>query len=840
MYRRQSAVTPGSIAATSVRRQSRQFRQSRQVLAPHAMATALALAMAAWSIPAMAQVAAPTAKPTASAAAQHRFSLPAGPLAQSLNTLAQQAGVQILYAAELASGKQAAALEGSHSVADALARLLAGTGLKAAQRDSRTWSVVAVANTSEQAGALPTVSVVGAVDSTTDGSHSYTTGVTSTATGMNLSIRETPQSISVVTRQRIEDQALNSMTDVLNQVPGITMSQDGQRYNVYARGSAVNTYQIDGVTTTQDNQSRTMPATLLDMALYDHVEVVRGATGLMTGAGEPGGVINLIRKKPTREFQAYVQASAGSWDTYRTEADLSGALNEAGSVRGRVVAAKQSGNSFIDHYQLDKDIFYGVVEADLGSTTLLRLSMDYQKFKPQGGTGVPLLYTNGVPTSFSRSTTAAAEWNTDTLETTNYTAALEQKLGQEWKLKMSANYMDVDRHILGGNYNSSAGRAFINQATGATTMQVYRATAHQVQRGVDLNLNGPFTLFGRRHEFIAGFNYIDFDNQHRAYDITTPTVNFYTWNGVLAQPSGANVLNQVYNVTSRQSGGFAATRLNLADGLNLFMGSRLSNYDYSYYLQAPATNYLLRYTMRERNRLTPYAGLTYDLSQQQTLYGSYADIFQPQSSQDRYGQPLAPVVGKNFELGWKGEFANGRVNANTALYRIKRDNVAVLDTGYTVPGSTSSAYRSVNGAITEGIDLELSGELARGWNVQTSFSHSTTKDASGARTLTYMPSNTVRLWSTYNLPGEWSRLTVGGGLSWNSDTSLYFSTYNATVRQDAYTVVNLMARYRFDRHWVATLNLNNLFDKTYYSGMAGSYGHYGDPRNAMLTLRYDF
>lgn len=120
------------------------------------------------------------------------------------------------------------------------------------------------------------------------------------------------------------------------------------------------------------------------------------------------------------------------------------------------------------------------------------------------------------------------------------------------------------------------------------------------------------------------------------------------------------------------------------------------------------------------------------------------------------------------------------------------------------------------------------------------FSHSKTKDAQGEQLLTVLPVNTLRLWTTYRLPGQWSALTVGGGVNWNSKTSLRFSRYNSTVEQDSYAVVNLMARYQFNKKFAATLNVNNLFDKTYYQGMGGSYGHYGAPRSAFLNLRYDF
>lgn len=796
------------------------------------LALAIALAISATSLHAQNTAA---AKPGAAV----QFNITAKPLAEALSDWALQTRTQLIMRPELVRGKTAAAIHATLAPREALNRLLAGSGLTARMEGEAV--VIVDATAAAPVSTLPAVTATASADSgLTDKSGSYTTGATSTAMKMNLAIRETPQTISVITRQRIEDQGINTMTDVLNQVPGVTMSQDGQRYNIYSRGSAINTYQFDGVSTAQENQTRHMPNTFLDMALYDHIEVVRGATGLMIGAGEPGGIVNLIRKKPTKAFQAHVQASAGSWDTYRGEADIAGALNDSGTVRGRAVAVKQSGNSFIDRYQLDKEIAYAVVEADLSDSTLLRFSVDYQKFKPHGATGVPLIYDNGVATSFPRSTSPAASWNSDAMDTYNYTATLEQKLANNWKLRVATNYMDGDRDVLIGSYSSSSGRSYINQSTGLAEISTGRAHSHQIQKGVDINLQGPFSLLGRKHELVAGFNYSNYDSRYTATDGKSVVLDLAHWNGDLALPTNTGVTGSVFNVASQQRGAYVATRLNMADGLNLFLGSRVSDYDYDYLFTLAATNYRQVYTMHERHKVTPYGALTYDLTPQQTLYASYSDIFKPQSSRDRNGQVLDPVVGKNYEMGWKGEYFGGLLNATAAVFRIDRDNLAADDTGYTVPGTTDTAARAIKGAQTKGVDLEMSGELAPGWNVQTSYSHATTRDDKGARTLLHMAATTVRLWSTYTPQGDWNRLTVGGGASWNSDSSLAFTRYNAVIQQPSYTTAGLMARYRFSKQLVATLNVNNLFDKRYYAGMTGSFGHFGDPRNAVLTVRYDF
>ncbi|RSE78981.1 TonB-dependent siderophore receptor [Achromobacter denitrificans] len=801
---------------------------------------ALSLHMAVTGLIGGAMVWAPVAR--AQAADVRDYAIPAGPLTAALNQLAADAGVFLTAPGTLTQGKATAGLQGRYNVQAAFQTLLMGSGLQALRQGDGAYTLRPASTDASAATILEPVAVFGNFDApVSEGTGSYTVPVSSTATKMNLSIKETPQSISVITRQQIEDQQLNSMTDVLNQTPGITMSQDGgERFNIYSRGSAMDTYQLDGVTTTQVNQSRTMPSTLLDMALYDRVEVVRGATGLMTGAGSPSGTVNLIRKRPTHEFQAYAQVGVGSWDMYRAEADISGPLISNGKLRGRLVAAKQDNHTFMDAYTQDKDVLYGVVEADLTDSTLLRFGIDHQQYKATGAPGVPLIFTNGQQTHFTRATSSGARWMYDEFKTTNYTVNFEQALARDWQFKVAANYMDVGRSNLNGSYRVGSGRSFLDQATGNAGMLAYRAGATQSQTGVDVTIQGPFELGGRTHEFIAGFNFQDYENKHKGWDVGVSTVDFYTWGNNMARPGDTGAVGEIFNVKSRQSGSYAAFRLNPISDVHLILGARRSDYNYDYYYESPTDNFLQTYNMRARGEITPYAGIVYDLTPEQSVYASYTDIFQPQSSQDRNGNVLDPIVGKNYEMGWKGEFLNRRLNTSVAIYRSQKDNVAELDAGYTVPGTDNSAYRAAKGARTTGIDLEVAGEILPGWNMHAGFSHAKSEDAQGSQLLTQLPVNTLRLWTTYRLGGAWNGLTVGGGVDWTSKTSLYFSRYDSTVQQDAYTVVNLMARYQFNKKLAATLNINNLFDKTYYQGIGGSYGHYGSPRYAAVTLRYDF
>jgi len=761
--------------------------------------------------------------------------IPAQSMNSALQALAKQTDTQLLYSPEDISGVRSAALKGRHDLQSSLRILLQGTGLRY-QIDGNTVTVTASSAAKDGQVELSATNVDGAgLGATTEGTGSYTTGVTSTATKMNLSIRETPQTISVISRQRIEDQQLNSITSVLNQTAGVTMSQDGgQRYNIYSRGSAIDTYQIDGVTTTQENQTRNMPSTLLDTAIYDHIEVVRGATGLMTGAGSPSGVVNLIRKRPTREFQAHLQQGFGSWDYYRSEADISGPLSENGEVRGRFVAAKQTNNSFRDWYSEDKEVLYGVLEADLDDATLLRFGIDYQKLKVKGSPGVPLLYTNGQQTNFSRSKTSGARWSFDNYDTTNYFVNLEHVFANDWQLKLAANYMDSERDEFFGSVLTATNRAFLDQATGVANFNRYRAITPQNQTGVDVTLQGPFELGGRSHQFITGYNYQNYNNHQDGYESSPTTANFYTWDNYLERPENKRgEIEDRFNIDIRQSGSYAAFRFNVMDDVNVILGARVSDYRYDYFY-----TWSDPYTMKKHGEVTPYAGITYDITPEQTIYASYTDIFKPQLSLDRSGKMLDPVIGTNYEVGWKGEFLGGRLNANAALYLIQRENLAIQDG--TVLDTEQTAYRAEKGE-TKGIDLEISGEILPNWNAQASYSYSRTENPDGDRLLTQLPMDSIRLWNTYRLSGDWDKLTVGGGVTWNSGISLYYPRpYYSKITQDDYTVVSLMARYQVTEHLTATMNLNNIFDEKYYSGIGGSVGHYGDPRNASLNLRYDF
>ena len=197
---------------------------------------------------------------------------------------------------------------------------------------------------------------------------SYIIKKSSSATKLNIDAQETPQTINVVTRQQMNDFNLNSTRKVLENTPGVTVSnQETERTTYMSRGFEISNILTDGVgfPLSNYNYNNTNP----DTYFYDRVEVIKGADALTNAFGDPSATIDNIRKRPTKEFQANAGISYGSWDTQRYEADVSGSLTKDGRVRGRIMGFEQTGDSYLDRYSSEKNGFAGILDADLTDTT---------------------------------------------------------------------------------------------------------------------------------------------------------------------------------------------------------------------------------------------------------------------------------------------------------------------------------------------------------------------------------------------------------------------------------------------------------------------------------------
>lgn len=820
-------------------------------LHPVAAALALLLAGAGACQPAHAQ--APAAAPQAAAQTAVRdWNLPAAALADTLARIAREGSRSISADPALLAGKQSQAIQGPLSVEEAARRALTGSGLTLARTPSGTMTVVtapAPAANAQETGAVGSASANGATlatvtvaaqapaRTTSEGSASYSAPATAAATGLALSLRETPQSISVVTRQQIEDQGYVTADDALASVTGVHgAAWDTKRTYYWSRGFSVDRVSYDGVVS-NDSSGGSYGDNAQDLAFYDRVEVVRGANGLLTGAGEPSATINYVRKRASsKTFQGNASVSAGSWSNLHGSVDLSTPLTEDGRVRGRVVALAQQTDSFRDYYQDKKGGLYGVVEADLTPSTRLSVGADYQRDKPTGTTwgGLPLLYTDGTRTDWSRSLNPGATWSYWNSTTRTVFADLEHRLDNGWQLKGNLTRRDVDyQSKLLYLYSDSLDRATGTMADDAA--YPWLGTAKRQQTTASLQANGPFTLLGREHELIMGFNGSRQRSQDDSLDPTTggiaPVGDFRQWDGSYPEPDWSSYNYTFTNPTrTRENAAYAAVRLSVADPLKVIVGGRYSDWS------STVDN-----TTRAHKKFTPYAGLVYDLDTSHSLYASYASIFSPQNRRTASGDYIDPATGKNYEIGLKGEYFNGRLNASAALFKTFKDNVATRDGDKRVAGTTEFAYTGTKGVESRGIEAEISGEPLPGWNLMAGITRTVTQEPDGSAFNAYLPSTLVKIGTAYRLPGAWRQLTVGGNMRWQNSTSSDVTVSSGTYRYDqsSFAVVGLMARYEFTPQLSLQLNINNVFDKKYWAYFETS-GTYGAPRNVLATMNYRF
>ena len=381
--------------------------------------------------------------PLAAAAEQasvQRFDLPSGALADQLNQLAAQAGIYLAGDAALTAGKTGPGLHGSYSVDQALQVVLAGSDLTVVQTGEGRYQLQPGAGGALQLGA---VSISGmAPGSTTEGTGLYTTYSSSSSTRLNLTQKETPQSVTVITRQRLDDQKLTNLTEVLEATPGITVLRVGvgaENDTYWSRGFQINNFEIDGVPT-----SARLDNTTQNTAMYDRVEVVRGATGLISGSGTPSATINLIRKRPTAEAQASITGEAGSWDRYGTGFDVSGPLNDSGNIRGRLVVDYKKQNSWVDRVNTDSQLVYGISEFDLSDATMLTVGFSYinNQVNDPLRTGFPMFYSNGNRTTFSRSANSAPDWAYNDRKQTNVFTSVEHQFDNGWSGKLEVSHTE--------------------------------------------------------------------------------------------------------------------------------------------------------------------------------------------------------------------------------------------------------------------------------------------------------------------------------------------------------------------------------------------------------------
>ncbi|PTQ61709.1 outer membrane receptor for ferric coprogen and ferric-rhodotorulic acid [Sphingomonas sp. PP-CE-3G-477] len=674
----------------------------------------------------------------------------------------------------------------------------------------------------------------------TEGSSDYTIPGQTTATRLNLTLRETPQSVSVVTRAQIEDFQLNDVNTLLATVPGVNV-QAGETDRVYfsARGFDIQTFQVDGIGVPFAFGIQTGS---IDTAFYDHIEVVRGAPGLLSSTGNPSAVVNFIRKRPTKDLQVRASGQYGSFDQYRGEADVSVPITKDGSVRARAVGAYQDGDSHLDRYGLRRWVGYGIVEADLGANTTVSAGYGHQDHKSRGAMwgAIPLTYSDGTPLNFSRSSNVAPDWSSWNVIDRQIFGDITHRFGNGWIARASAIRRATDEkntlfYVYGNPLRNDADGIGIDPATGLQTgIQSYPGKFRATTRNLTMEayIAGPVTFLGREHEINIGVNrsaqeYI----QQSSYDNSTigtylPYPDLFAGNFPLPNfPTefSSDPISSQNTHTTRETA-YGLIRFNPGDAVKVMFGGNVTHAKSTGFSYGTNTDF-------DATRFLPFAGATVDITRNLSLYGSYATIFNPQNQLlDLNRRIIDPIEGENLELGIKGDWFAGRLNATVAVFKTRQDNTAEA-AGIVVENNVTRTYYVGIDAQSEGIELDVGGQIAPGLQMTGGYTVMRIEDPEGNPVRRYVARNTGRLNLSYTLP-MLPALKVGASAQYQSR----IISPSGLGRQGNYALLDLLAAYSITPNISAAVNVRNVTNTKYLTATNFDGGYYGAPRSVMGTI----
>lgn len=727
-----------------------------------------------------------------------------------------------------------------------MALALAGTltsGFAAAQEAAPDDGGDVVLDTIEVTGAA-----TGLAAGTTEGTGFYNAPATNTATKFALTPRETPQTVTVVTDQVVRDFALTDMRDVLETAPFISVFTERTpgTFVATARGSEDLAIQFDGIPGPDVLGDRA--AFPIDTAFIDRTEIIFGAQGLLGGFGGLAGTLNMVRKMPTTERFYGGEAMVDERGSYRLVGDVSGPLNTSGRLRGRLIGVLDDYDSFVDEAWTKRQSAYGVLEADVADGTTLALGGWVTDSDQANGSayGLPTMI-DGSFVDLPRSTNLGADWSRDRRNAQVAFLKLDQDLPGSWELRGALNYAHSKSRLT----EAIAQGPFMPGTNYEYAVQGQKEGWGNTIWSLDAYAAGTARLFGRTHELMVGVNGLHNDGDSQGGLTTVSTPNPFGYGGIIQmsnafthdptgvpQPGDDEWSMWYWESTVKQYGGYVGGRFSINDPTHLILGARAGRWEYE---DAGGSS--------DYDAVIPYAALTYDFSAWGTVYAAYSRVYDPVNwAVGPDLKPIDPREGHNYEVGAKGSFFDGRLDASVALYRLDQKNIPVEDVEGGFDCFGWYCYKPSGEVNTTGVDIGVSGRITENWNILAGYSYSSAEEEDGGVPFNSLyPEQTAKLSTTYDLPGD--RWTIGGQIRWQSETYAdgdYAVSDTESVpyhiEQPAYTLVDLMAKYRINDGVHVVLNVDNVFDKTYYDGISYvRHGNtYGAPRTASLTLRAAF
>jgi iron complex outermembrane recepter protein len=633
----------------------------------------------------------------------------------------------------------------------------------------------------------------------------YVVDNATTATRTNTPIRDVPQSITVIPQQVIGDQQVTQISDALRNVSGVSsrfssLRPDGDAAII--RGfESFGYFFTDGIRNLGGGG-----AFQQELANVERIEVLRGPASVLYGQGEPGGLINLVTELPTSEPFYEVEGTIGNYDFYRPSIDLSGPLNDEGTIGYRLNAQYQNSGTFVDFVDVERIFVAPVLSVELGRDTALVLEGSYLRDARNIYPGLPAVGTvlenplGEVPRSRYL---GEPDFGDVVYENFNIGYRLEHEFNENLTIRnaLRVEIADVlERDLLGlgalEDDNRTVNRNASTTSGGTTTYSLVTDVVGRANTGAV------------EHELLFG---VDLRRQDESFDLFfgSDTIDLF-------DPDYGNRefgLERGYDAIQRRSyvGIYAQDLISILDNLKLLLGARydLANQEYIGRLEGESTLF------QQDTQLSPRVGIVYQPIPPVSLYASWSRSFFPLGDfgdRNADGTPFEPTTGEQFEVGVKTEFLDGRLAATLALYDITRQNVLTDD-----PDRPDFRIQ-VGEQRSQGVELDVAGEILPGWNLIASYAYTDaeiTEDNSGneGNRPNNVPQHSGSFWTTYEIQsGDLQGLGLGAGIFVVGDRSGDLAN---TFDLPSYVRTDAALFYRRD-NWQAQLNFKNLFDVDYF------------------------
>ncbi len=654
----------------------------------------------------------------------------------------------------------------------------------------------------------------------------YRSTIAPTANKSPTPTKETPFSIQTVTRELIEDRGVTTLGEAIRTVPGVT--------NQVGFGALNDRFRLRGFATESNLKNgirRSSFASVDELVNIEQIEVLKGPASALYGRFEPGGVVNLVTKKPQHEQRTQVDVSAGRYDFYRTTLDSTGPLGE--TLDYRLTAAWQDNGSFRDFVNNESKFFSPVLTWQLAPQTSLTFEFEYARKVADMDRGFgnnPRYLDAPIKRNFAEPDTR----NSAISKLASVT--LDHVLADDWDLHAAIQASDSRLQTSWYAYG------FVNGGIGGSedNPTVSRRPQLNHDRQIDATalaeISRSFRTGPINHRLLFGAEYSrdwwDYDSAAG----TSSTIDFnnpvYGTPPSPLSPTGeGRFINDSWALYTQDELSFGSR-----EQWRLLLGGRFDQIDASaiddyYALSEPSTATF--------NAFSPRVGLTWTPVEALSLYASWSRSMRTELNNGilEGGQLAKPVKGEQFEVGTKLSLLNGRFTPTLAVFDIRRRDGLVAD-----PNDPTFTYSiQVGEQRSKGWELDLPFVVTEHWRLLASYTQLDTtisKDSDGGlqgNRLANAPQRNASLWSTYDLPGV-SGLSIGMGANYVGERQANNSN---TFTLPSYTRWDSNVTYRFGQalRYRVQLNVQNLFDKRYYDSGGSFVPMYpGAPRTAMVTL----